>query len=647
MMARSLGVFLLFFFVVTCGVSQYTSIFSVKDFMEFVSKANESTGPFGGTVFLGVDIDLSGKQFSPIGLRDDGGCNAFTGTLVGYPDIKVIRGAKVENTRDAGLFCRLEGATVANLHLDSSCNFTGRRVGAISASASNVNLWEVSSEATIVGVTKNNDNHAKTGGLIGVISDNTESTVSMISCTCNGTINHTIGVDNHVLNTGGFIGEVKNNTKVSINVVNSQSDVLFANIKGSFTGGLVGNIESNRYLELRINNFTNNGNIAAEGRVTLTAGGVVGQISEVDDLNALIVNSTNHVNISAITPSSAILGGFIGYVTKSHGSLIIGNCVNNGVIISTDEALTQTFLGGIVGAIYETSTSRTNLKLNNVANRGALTSSKGTVCGLACQNQVGSSVIITVRNSINRANLSGMTAFGITNSDDSESGMLNVVNLGVVNGTSNSDCLWGKEMEAYSVFVLDGACKKSGDLTKVFSRDNSDGVFRTLDTKEDVQELLNQVAMDQDCGMGWISELELVYPYTITVSGVVNNSTFALPGERLADVPLLRQYFTTRFVIIDNSTKTACNTSTVATGDMQLVISAASTIEIVIDPSSEFDKDKIKIDIEDELKDMGYVIGDVTVREDDGKLVVSVIVADQDSGRVVESLRGCISSSSM
>ena len=122
---------------------------------------------------------------------------------------------------------------------------------------------------------------------------------------------------------------------------------------------------------------------------------------------------------------------------------------------------------------------------------------------------------------------------------------------------------------------------------------------------------------------------------------------FVEPGARLATVPLLRQYFTTRFVIIDNSTKTACNTSTVATGDMQLVISAASTIEIVIDPSSEFDKDKIKIDIEDELKDMGYVIGDVTVREDDGKLVVSVIVADQDSYSVVESLHACISSSSM
>ena len=130
---------------------------------------------------------------------------------------------------------------------------------------------------------KKNDNPAKIGGLIGVISDNTESTVSMISCTCNGTINHTTRLESHEPSTGGFIGEVNNNTMVSINVVNSQSDVLFANIEGSFTGGLVGNIESNRYLELRINNFTNNGNIAAEGRVTLTAGGVVGQISEVDD----------------------------------------------------------------------------------------------------------------------------------------------------------------------------------------------------------------------------------------------------------------------------------------------------------------------------------------------------------------------------
>lgn len=160
-MARSLGVFLLFFFVVTCGVSQDipqeclsnpVRITSSQHFLDLALKANESTGPFGGCFILRVDIDLGGKQFSPIGLRDDGGCNAFTGMFFGSN--KVIRGAKVQKTGDAGLFCRLEGATVANLHLDSSCNFTGRRVGAISASASNVNLWNVSSEATIVGVTK-------------------------------------------------------------------------------------------------------------------------------------------------------------------------------------------------------------------------------------------------------------------------------------------------------------------------------------------------------------------------------------------------------------------------------------------------------------------------------------------------------------
>ena len=160
-----------------------------------------------------------------------------------------------------------------------------------------------------------------------------------------------------------------------------------------------------------------------------------------------------------------------------------------------------------------------------------------------------------------------------------------------------------------------------------------------------IRELLNKVVMDEPFWMAWTSDLELVAPFTVTVSGVIVNETLiAVPGARLSTLPLLRQYFNTNYVVTDTSTSTVCNADTVVMGDMNVTVAAASTIEIVIDGSSGSDKDQVKKDVEDGLKDLGFVIGDVTVREDDGVLIVSVIVADQDTDSIVGSLHDCIPS---
>lgn len=322
----------------------------------------------------------------------------------------------------------------------------------------------------------------------------------------------------------------------------------------------------------------------------------------------------------------------------------IDNCTNTGDITNTNGVWNQTYLGGIVGEVHcKESFVGALLSINNTVNRGTLSASNGTVCGFVCQNKYGDIPGVQVCNSINRGSIEGRDAFGVTSVTPSS--LNNVVNLGTVSGTTSSNCLFPQSMIAPSTFVLDGACSKSGLYTRAFKHNSSDGLYHTVGTKEDVQRLLNKVVMDEPFRMAWTSDLELVAPFTVTVSGVIVNKTLiAVPGARLSTLPRLDQYFNTSYVVTDTSTSTVCNADTVVMGDMNVTVAAASIIEIVIDGSSGSDKDQVKKDVEDGLKDLGFVIGDVTVREDDGVLIVSVIVADQDTDSIAGSLHDCIPS---
>ena len=623
------------------------TIRSLEDFENFARNVSAGQSYQFKTVKLEVDINLTQKSFLPIGKGDNKGCNAFMGTFNG--NNKIITGAVVESSGDAGLFCRLDSATVNDLHLDSTCKFVGHRAGAISVSAGRMRLQGVSSEATVVGVPKGEEG-AEVGGLIGIITNATGfyPSVTIESCTSNGTIEYRDVQIMRESNIGGLIGNVKQNSVVTtVHVSNSHSGVLFpSDIKFANIGGMIGGITNNSGIILNVDNFTNSGNMTFNEASTLVAGGMVGEVSTNVYFTADIRNSTNHANISAfLSRPTIVLGGFFGTITKCNKTVVMtDNCTNNGDITNTNNTLGKTHLGGIIGAVFVADPSDFTLfGISNTVNKGALTTSNGTVCGLICHNKNDHSPNVTIQNSINRGSIVGKEAYGITNIFRTL--LTNVVNLGAVNGTNDSECIWKTPLPNDSVFVLDSVCKQSIKTARVFAH-SSEGLYYTVDTKEDVQELLNGVVVDNAFRMGWTSDLELVALYNVTVTGVENGSTAAVPRARLSTLPLLRQYFTTRFVVTDASTLTVCNASTVVTGDMHVVVATASTIEIVVGPSSDYDKDRIKIDIKEGLKDLGYVIGDVTVRDDNGQFVISVIVADKDSDDLVGALRDCISSSS-
>ena len=465
---------LLFLCTLVAHVESLRAISSVEDFKEFAQSAKDGTHSFPGGAKLEVDIDLTDLSILPIGLRDDGGCNAFRGTFDG--NNKTISGAAVENTNYAGFFCRLEGdALVTDLHLDSTCKFVGWRVGAVSASMGSGTLLRVSSEARVVG-DAGNGGGGEIGGLIGSVTNLPVAGMAGIeSCTSNGTIEYIGDWTQGEPKIGGLIGEVeKNSLSAKVGVTSSLSSVLFpSNLNGSIVGGMIGSITDNSIVTLTVNNFTSSGNITVDGGNVVNAGGMVGEVSTNGIFTASIGNSTNHASISALSSYPTVfLGGFFGSITKCNvTSVTIDNCTNNGDIINTEGNEEFTYLGGFVGAVHLGKTSQTTVfTISNTVNRGNLTATNGVVCGFLCQSTKGSSPSVFVRNSINRGSIVGREAFGIIGTTDRNSNITNVVNLGTVSGTAASNCLWKTTPLSSSVFVMTGVCNKDLFFSRAFER---------------------------------------------------------------------------------------------------------------------------------------------------------------------------------
>ena len=94
---------------------------------EFLAWHNEAKqGNFGEEdIELGADIDLDGESILPLGLNDEASCTPFQGVFDGRNFS--IGGLVITNTAgDAALFCYLNGATVKNLVVASSCHFNGK-----------------------------------------------------------------------------------------------------------------------------------------------------------------------------------------------------------------------------------------------------------------------------------------------------------------------------------------------------------------------------------------------------------------------------------------------------------------------------------------------------------------------------------------
>jgi len=297
-------------------------ITTAQDLMNFAASVNN--GDYAGitdvTVELGADIDMSGYDWTPIGID---GNHYFSGTFEG------------------------NGCTISNLTITKDTTGYFGLLGITDATIQNVNL---------------------TGSLTNTISDASGSYVGAVAGYIIGgairncsTSDFTITSSSDDLTlgqaVGGIVG-VAESTQVE-NCV-SGTDITL-NFEYYYIGGVAGATVGSQVI-----NCSYTGTLALLGSGYADCGGIVGnnqQGSEISHcINAGIVGATERTS-----PANAALGGIVGRQDYDGGK--VDFCTNAGSV--TGEA---TFMGGIAG-------TATGGSIENCLNKGGVESTAGQYTG--------------------------------------------------------------------------------------------------------------------------------------------------------------------------------------------------------------------------------------------------------------------------
>ena len=207
---------------------------------------------------LMVDVDLNGSedfQWTPIGYwNSDTDYQCFGGYFDG--NNHVITNLYINSEADrVGLFGFVDGATIMQVHIDSgNISTTSKHAGGIiGASIGTSNIIYCSNNTAVF----SNEN---TGGIIGIISHTTNSTVRVLNCQNSGNIS---SGGSGYCSTGGIIGD---NYQCSNSVVENCLNIGDITSSGSGNWRYVGGIVAlNHYSHISITNCYNTGNITNSG----------------------------------------------------------------------------------------------------------------------------------------------------------------------------------------------------------------------------------------------------------------------------------------------------------------------------------------------------------------------------------------------
>lgn len=122
-------------------------------------------------------------------------------------------------------------------------------------------------------------------------------------------------------------------------------------------------------------------------------------------------------------------------------------------------------------------------------------------------------VNMTLLNSINKGNVSAETsAYGIANNITSAR---NVVSMGSVTGKSESFTFWNASTDVDLFYGMKDRCVNCSAGATLFEYDASAECFVDVSTHRQLHLVLSYEALEQDYGMMWTNELELVNPYPL------------------------------------------------------------------------------------------------------------------------------------
>ena len=202
-----------------------------------------NAGEFTGDVTLGIDIDLAGVEWTPIGTAG----NPFSGVFNGNG--KTISNLKITSGNFIGLFGYVADAEITNVHLVNAQVSGGERVAALIGKINgDAVVRDCSTDATssVTGSASN------TGGLIGEI---VTGTVQLSNLENNAKVENT---KNGNSRSGGIVGQVTTNAKVTLTDCTNKGAITTNTASNSYAGGIVSAYQSGT---LTIRNCENTGTL--------------------------------------------------------------------------------------------------------------------------------------------------------------------------------------------------------------------------------------------------------------------------------------------------------------------------------------------------------------------------------------------------
>lgn len=354
-------------------------IYNEDDLFQFANLVNSGYDFEGKTVQLKADLDISGRNWCPIGVAKS---SPFRGTF--YGEQHTISGLTYSSDQSVstsgywsvGLFGYIQGndCDVRELKLDnvsinvsanaykrSSLEGVGGIVGTMDGSSDTSgsnNVWDCSVSGQIF---VQGDAMTSVGGIVGRTTGPKEGFNPAIGC-CNNyaTVENPDNTGN--TGTGGILGSANVTTSLeeSINNARVTGAQNVGGIAGyvycyksmtlkscqnngtitgeGYTGGIIG-IGQN----LSISNCTNTGEINCSSSFDVGFGGIIGSLNEASDDFVRGAKITHCNNSGIINASNADgVGGIVGY---ADGLPYTNNCINRGNIYGNK------IVGGIVGTI--------------------------------------------------------------------------------------------------------------------------------------------------------------------------------------------------------------------------------------------------------------------------------------------------------
>lgn len=341
------------------------TISTPAEFAKFAVEVNSGNDYNGKTVKLAADINLGGREFTPIGSWD----NPFAGTFDGKKSDTenytisdaVIKGYDGENGSPsiirAGLIGCVNGGTVQNLTLD--------KITVVNESKSVNNTGDIFAGSEL---------ECATGAAVATLRKGTVSNVTTTSsCKVTG-----------YLRTGGIVGDMRDvsrNDSVITGCVNN-ADVVGNSL---YTGGIVGAAHDcparASYMAGKITSCTNNGTILAANNGS-NVGGIVGYADRTEISNCTNtgkVEGKGNYGTGGIVGTSAYNFNKLQAALSSPAATKITGCTNtSGAVVDGGRA------GGILGAFAATPGVDANKKatctISDCINEGAVNGSNGK-CG--------------------------------------------------------------------------------------------------------------------------------------------------------------------------------------------------------------------------------------------------------------------------